>query len=135
MQKAGIKPICHLHHNYILFGRYTLDGPLKRNSFILRRKYLRPDSSNKSLYLIHYLECHAVILRGSCNMCWHISYNFKNLYTIADIILFLTCWNYLWRVTALTAGRVPFSSLLKVWRSLNETSVRFESCFHKYLSF
>lgn len=69
VQKAEIKPICHLHHNYILFGGYKLDGPLKRNSFILTRKYLRSDSSNKSLYLLHYLECHAAILRGSCNVC------------------------------------------------------------------
>jgi len=88
---------------------------LKRNSFILKRKYLRSGSSNKSLYFLHYLECHAAILTGSCNMCSHISYNFKNLYTVAEIILFLTCWNYLWRVTALTTGRISYPC----WKSEN----------------
>lgn len=29
VQEAGIKPIYHLHYNYILFPGYKLDGPLK----------------------------------------------------------------------------------------------------------
>lgn len=76
VQEAGIKPIYHLHYNYILFPGYKLDGPLKENTFILARKYLRSDSSNKTLYLPHWFKCHAVLLQGSCTVCQHTNYNF-----------------------------------------------------------
>ena len=128
VQKAAIKPIYHL-----LIIISCLEDIHWMAHYIITRKYLRSYSSNKSLYLLHYMECHAAVLRGSCNMCWHVSYILKNLYTIADVILFLNCWNYLWRVTALTTEKVSFSPLLKVWKSQNEISVRFESCSRKYL--